>query len=89
MGLNTVRCLVVFNVLTGRFSCSSADAGRSFYRAFNAVLGKVDTVASPEVIIELLKSKCIHILYYGSLGCPVPKSQITLYQKLDPCYIFK
>ena len=48
---------------------------KSFYRAFNAVFGKVGRVASQNVVIELLMSKCVPVLYYGSECCPISKSQ--------------
>ena len=39
---------------------------RSFYRAFNAIFGKVGWIASKDVIIiELMKAKCLPALYYG------------------------
>jgi len=39
-------------------------AKKSFYRALNAVFGKVGRVAS-ENVVELLKTKCLPILLYG------------------------
>ena len=39
------------------------------------MLGKVADVASKVVIIELLKTKCLPILYYGLEACPVNKTQ--------------
>jgi len=36
----------------------------------------VGRIASEDVIIELLKAKCLHALYYGLEACPVNKSQI-------------
>ena len=47
------------------FACSLANAKRYFYRAFNAVFGKVAGVASEEVTVELLKVKCLPVLLYG------------------------
>jgi len=38
--------------------------------------GKVGRIASEDVIIELLKAKCLPALYYGLEACPVNKSQI-------------
>jgi len=35
-----------------------------FYRPANAILGKVGRLASEEVIIELVKAKCLRILLY-------------------------
>ena len=58
-----------------KFTCS-LDCKRSFYRAFNAIFGKVGRIASENVIIELLKAKCLPALYYGLEACPVNKSQI-------------
>jgi len=46
------------------FTCCLSHAKGSFYRAFNAVLGKVVNVASKTVIIKLLKTKCLPILLY-------------------------
>ena len=43
--------------------------------AFNAIFGKVGRIASEDVIIELLKAKCLPALYYGLEACPVNKSQ--------------
>jgi len=44
------------------FACSLAHAKKAFYRAFNAVFGKVAGVAPEEVIVELLKVKCLPVL---------------------------
>ena len=35
----------------------------SFYRSFNAILGKVGRLAAEPVTVELLKSKCLPSLY--------------------------
>jgi len=52
-------------------------AKRSFYRAANAIFGKVGRVASEEVTLHLIKSKCIPVLLYGLEVCPLNKSQIA------------
>jgi len=49
------------------FACSLANAEKSFYRAFNAVFGKVAGVASEEVTVELLKVKCLYLCCYAVL----------------------
>ena len=38
---------------------------QSFYGSFNAVFGKVGRCASEDVIVELLKTKCLPSLLYG------------------------
>ena len=52
-------------------------AKRSFYRAVNAIFGRIGRIASEEVItgIQLIKSKCIPILIYGLEVCPLTKSE--------------
>jgi len=35
------------------------------YRAFNAVFRKVWRVASPDVVVQLVKTKCLCVLYYA------------------------
>jgi len=54
---NSVRYLGVHIKSAKNFTCCLSHAKGSFYRAFNAVLGKVANVASELVIIELLKTK--------------------------------
>jgi len=41
----------------------------SFYRAANAIFGKVSRIASEEVTLQLIKSKCMPILLYGLVAC--------------------
>jgi len=55
-----VRYFEVFIEAASSFKCSLDNAKRSFYRSFNSILGRVGRVASNEVIIQLLKSKCLY-----------------------------
>ena len=52
------------------FSISLDNAKKSFYRAFNALFSNVGRVASENVDVELLKTKCfpILLLWYGSVS---------------------
>jgi len=52
-------------------------AKRSFYRAANAMLGKVKGRAPEDVILELIRSKCLPALLYGLEACPLRKSDIS------------
>jgi len=45
--------------------CSVSYAKRSFYRSSNAVFCKVGRHAYEEVILQLVKSKCMPMLLYG------------------------
>jgi len=62
------------------FKCSLDAAKRSFYRSFDAIFGKVGRIASNEVIIQLIKTKCFPVLYYGLDACPLRNSQ---YNSID------
>ena len=53
------------------FHCCFDNAKKSFYRAFNAVYGKIGRSASEEVILNLIKSKCLPSLLYGVDFCPL------------------
>jgi len=44
-----------------QFRCSATNAKRSFNRSTNAIFGKVGRIASEEVTLQLVKSKCLPI----------------------------
>ena len=46
-------------------TCSLNYAKKSFFRSLNAIFGKIGRNASEEVILELIRSKCIPTLIYG------------------------
>ena len=52
------------------YRCSQSNAERSFYRAFSAMFGKIGRCASEEIIVELLKMKCLPVIFYGLESCP-------------------
>ena len=65
------------HIVAGRmFSCSLDYAKCSFYRAFNAVYCKVGGVASEEIVLHLVKSKCMPLLLYETEAIPLKKAQI-------------
>lgn len=78
--VNIIRYLGIYIESASSFKCSLDAAKRSFYRSFNAVFGKVGRIASHEVIIQLVKTKCFPVLYYGLEACPLRKSQ---YNSID------
>ena len=45
-------------------------------RAFNAVYRKVGSLASEEVVVQLMKTKCLSVLYYDLEACPPNESDI-------------
>jgi len=61
------------------FKCLLDHAKKGFYRAANAIFGKVGRIASEEVILglQLLISKCIPILLYGLEPSPLGKCDLS------------
>jgi len=54
-------------------------AKRSFYRAANVyIFGKIGRLASQEVILRLIVSKCMPMLLFGLEACTLNKSQLSL-----------
>jgi len=60
-----IRYLGVFIVRATKFKCSVDQAKRSFYRAANSLFARVGRLASEEVMVQLLKHKCLPILLYA------------------------
>ena len=56
-----------------RDKCSLDNAKRSFYGSFNGIFGRVGRIASNEVIVQLVKSKCFPVLFDGPEACSLRK----------------
>ena len=61
---NVIRYLGIFIVQSRAFKCSIDEAKRCFYRAANAIFGKIGRLASEEVTLHLLKTKCCYMLFF-------------------------
>jgi len=72
---NVVRYLGIFIDSSSCFICSLDNAKRSFYRSFNGIFGRVGRIASNEVIVQLVKSKCFPVLFHGLEVCSLHKYQ--------------
>jgi hypothetical protein len=66
-----IRYLGIHILPSRVFRCSLDNAKRSFYRAANAIYGKIGGRASEEVILQLIRSKCLPMLLYGLEACPM------------------
>jgi len=71
-----MRYLGVNIVASRHFRVSISDVKRSSYRAANGIFGKIGRIASEEVVLQLIKSKCIPALLYGLEACPLKKSDL-------------
>ena len=74
---NSITYLGVTIVSATCFSCSFKEAKCKFYRAFNAIFGKVGRCANEVVTVELLRAKCMPILLYAVEACPIKNSEIN------------
>ena len=67
-------CFCFWERFTGNIGCDLSK--KSFYRAFNAIYGKIGSLASVEVVVELLRAKCMPILLYGLDAYPVSSRRL-------------
>jgi len=49
----------------------------SFYRAANSIISKIGRIASKEIVLQLVKSKCVPVLLYGLEACELSKALIA------------
>ena len=75
--VNHIRYLGTLIVQNRQFKGDFSYAKQSFYRASNAIFGKVGRLASEEVVIELFVSKCIPVLLYGVECFPLNKRDMN------------
>ena len=59
-----IKYIGVTIVSSRSFKISTEESGRAFHRAANATFGCIGRVATEEVVLQLLRSKCIPILLY-------------------------
>jgi len=65
---NVSGCVAYF--VSGRaFRCSFDQCKCPCYRAFNAVFSKVGRFASEEVVLDLIRNKCLAVLLLGVEAC--------------------
>jgi len=57
-----------------KFRCSIDHAQRSFHHAANSIFAKIGRLASEEVLVQLLKQKCLPVLLYALEVCNSVKS---------------
>jgi len=63
--VDSIRYLRVHFVRARYFKCNLDNAKTLFYRAFNAVYGRIDRSGSQEVILQLIRFKCMPCLLYA------------------------
>ncbi len=72
--VDSIRYLGVFISRHRFFKCSLHQAKQSFFRSFNSIYGRIGNSASEEVILSLIKSKCVPCLLHGLDACPINRS---------------
>ena len=51
---------------------------KNFYRSSNSIFGKVGRAASEEVVLHLIKTKCLPVLLYGLEVCSLTKADFAI-----------
>jgi hypothetical protein len=66
-----MRYLGIFLLSSNTFKCSFDHAKSCFFRAFNAIFGKVGRIATDDIILKLLYCKCLPCLLYATDVIPL------------------
>ena len=64
-----LRYLGIYLLSSRTYKCSFDEAKCSYYRCLNAIFGKGGRIASEEVVLQLVASKCLRILMYETEAC--------------------
>ena len=72
-----VRYLGVWISSARVFKCDFSAARRSFSRAANAIFSRVGSTASEEVVLQLIKVKCLPILLYGTEAVELSRRDLS------------
>ena len=75
--VSEIRHLGIYIKQSTNFKCSIDHAKRSFYRSANAIFGRVGRIASEDITLQLINTKCIPILLYGLEACPLLRSDLS------------
>jgi len=74
--VDEIKYLGICILRSHTFKCLLANHRRLFYRSANATIGKIGRMASEEVVLQLIKSKCIPTLLYRVEACAQTKSEL-------------
>jgi hypothetical protein len=74
--VNEIRFLDVNFIASCKFKCSFSYAKRSLCRVVNALFGKIGPHSKADVIMHMIKFKCMPLLLYGTESCPLTKAGV-------------
>ena len=60
-----IKYLGIYIVQAKVFKCSIKEHKRSFFRSANSIFGKIGRIATEDVTLQLIVSKCLPVLLYG------------------------
>jgi len=72
--VQSCRYLGIYLLSARNFKCCFRNAKKSYFRSFNSIFGRVGRLASEEVVLKLIATKCVPIILYGLDACPVSAS---------------
>ena len=61
------------------FKCQWDEAKGKFFRASNAILGKIGTRAAEDVILKLISSHAVSVLLYGTVATTLQNSDLKIF----------
>ena len=86
---DTCRYLGVYLACATKIQVNFDHAKSNFYRAFNGIMANVDRSASHDVMVQLLRSKCLPILLYGTAACNLVNKLAKSLDYVITCAVLK
>ena len=71
LAVKSCRYLGVYFISGRLFKCTLENVKLQFYRSFNVIFSKVGRLASEDVILNLLRTKCLPTLLSAVESCPI------------------
>ena len=87
--VHEIRYLGIFIVAASKFKCSFSVVKKSFCRSVNAILGKIGMHANEDVVLHLIKFKCLPVLLYASEVCTFTQADIKSFDFMVTRFLMK
>ena len=72
-----IKCLGIYIAYSRSFRITAEQFTLYFYGAANAIFGRIGRIATEEVILHVLCTKCVPILLYGLETCPMKNCNLN------------
>jgi hypothetical protein len=86
---DSIRYLGIYLKSAQNFRCNWSEARRKFFISANTIFGKLGRTTSEEVHLQLIYSKCLPMLIYGTECCYLTKADLGSFDFVVMRYLMK